>query len=63
MMNESIEPKKRGRPKLAPKDVKDNYVPMRLNNEDFAAFTEAAQRKGQTLSEWMRLVLRKAAKK
>lgn len=62
-MNESTETKKRGRPKLASKDVKDNYVPIRLNNEDFAAFTDAAQRKGQTLSEWMRLTLRKAAKR
>jgi predicted HicB family RNase H-like nuclease len=36
---------------------------MRLNNEDFAVFTKAAQKSGQSLSEWIRLTLRKAAEK
>ncbi len=62
-MNEQTEIKKPGRPRLAKEHVKDNYVPMRLNNEDFAKFAKAAQKSGQSLSEWIRLTLRKAVER
>ena len=52
--------KKRGRPKLPKEHVKGKYVPMRLKDEDFKAFTKAAKASKKSLSEWMRDTLRKA---
>ena len=52
--------KKRGRPPLPKGHAKAKYVPMRLKDEDFKAFSKAAKASDQTLSEWMRNTLRKA---
>jgi len=55
-------PKKRGRPALPKKEVKDKYVPLRLTEADVKAFTKAAKRSGhKTLSGWIRHTLREAA--
>jgi uncharacterized protein (DUF1778 family) len=40
--------------------AKAKYVPMRLKEEDFKAFSKAAKANKQTLSEWMRATLRAA---
>jgi len=53
--------KKRGRPKLPKGHVKAKIVPMRLKDEDVKLFARAAKASKLTLSEWMRLTLRKAA--
>jgi predicted HicB family RNase H-like nuclease len=52
--------KKRGRPPLPKGHAKAKYVPMRLRDEDFKAFSKAAKASKQSLSEWMRVTLREA---
>jgi uncharacterized protein (DUF1778 family) len=59
-MSEQKKTKRRGRPPLPKGQAKAKYVPMRLKEEDFKAFTKAAKANKQTLSEWMRSTLRKA---
>jgi hypothetical protein len=53
-------PKKRGRPPLAKGQVKAKIVPMRLQDTDVKLFERAAKASQLTLSEWMRVTLRKA---
>ena len=52
--------KKRGRPKVAKDQAHSRQVIMRIKDEDFKAFSQAADKKNQTLSEWMRETLRNA---
>jgi hypothetical protein len=59
-MSSKPKPKKRGRPPLAKGQVKAKIVPMRLRNADVKLFERAAKSSNLTLSEWMRVTLRKA---
>jgi hypothetical protein len=53
--------KKRGRPPLPKGHAKGKYVPVRLTDEDFKAFSKAAKAsEHKTLSGWIRHVLREA---
>ena len=56
--------KRRGRPPLPDGHVKGKYVPVRLSDEDLELFTKAMEKSEcSTLSGWIRLTLRKAAKR
>ena len=53
---------KMGRPKLPKGHAKGKIVPVRLNDEELKLFTKAADKsEHQTLSAWIRAVLRQAA--
>jgi uncharacterized protein (DUF1778 family) len=54
-------PKKIGRPKLTKEEMKTKIVPVRFDPEDFKIVTAAAKAENQTLSAWIRHVLRTAA--
>jgi hypothetical protein len=62
-MSKSTKLVKRGRPPLPKKEAKGKYVPLRLSEADYKAFTKAMKASPQnTLSGWMRETLREAAK-
>jgi len=50
-----------GRPSLPKGEVKGNVTPVRLKDDERAAFERAAQKAGLSLSEWIRQTLRLAA--
>ena len=52
--------KRRGRPRVAKEHAHSRQVIVRIKNEDYKAFSEAAAKNKQTLSEWMRATLRGA---
>ncbi len=52
---------KRGRPTLPKGEAKGKYVPLRLNEADYKAFTKAMKKSDhKTLSGWIRYTLREA---
>jgi uncharacterized protein (DUF1778 family) len=55
--------KKRGRPKLPPDSIKQEYMELRLDTAEKRAFRDAANLAGMALSVWVRERLRKAARK
>ena len=55
--------KRMGRPPLPPDAAKNEVFQMRLTAAERAAYQRAADRAGQTLSEWIRDRLGKAAKR
>ena len=60
-----MEKKKRGpgRPSLGPDGVKTKRVPIDAPETDIDDFREAAMVEGMRLSEWGRLVLKRAARR
>lgn len=48
---------------MAKEHVHSNMVPIRLKNEDYKLFQQAAKANKQTLSEWIRAVLRNSIQK
>lgn len=54
-------PKKVGRPKLPKGHAKGRVLGLRLTDEEIKIFTTAAKANKQTVSEWMRRTLGKAA--
>ena len=62
-MNESTEPKKRGRPFLPEGEARTKYVPVRFSDAELKAFTKAAAKSPhKTLSAWIRHTLSDAVK-
>jgi len=60
-MPKQPKPKKPGRPKLGKGETKGKIVPVRFDPDDFNLVTSAARAANQTLSAWIRHVLRTAA--
>lgn len=54
---------KAGRPKKDPDAVKTEWIEMRVEKSEKDAFRDAAEAAGMALSVWIRLTLRKAAKR
>jgi predicted HicB family RNase H-like nuclease len=52
--------KKMGRPLLPKGKVRDKIVALRLQPEERTAFEKAAQKRGLSLSDWIRQILNSA---
>jgi hypothetical protein len=53
-------PKKVGRPKLPKGEAKGRIVPVRFSASEIRAIESAARVNGQSVSEWVRSILRNA---
>lgn len=58
-----MEKPRRGRPPKTPDELRSGVYQLRLTEAEREAYEAAAQSAGETLSEWMRGVLTRAAKR
>lgn len=58
-----MEKRARGRPKKSPRDAKSLPVQIRVNEAEKAAFNDAAELAGLSLSSWIRERLRSSSRK
>jgi uncharacterized protein (DUF1778 family) len=58
-----MEKRKRGRPPKDPEALRGEVYQLRLTDAEREAYSGAAEAAGQKLSEWMRAVLTRAAKR
>jgi predicted DNA binding CopG/RHH family protein len=49
-----VEKRKPGRPKLAAEHAKGKIVPVRFAESEIEAILKAAEKQGQTVSQWIR---------
>jgi uncharacterized protein (DUF1778 family) len=55
--------KKMGRPKKRPEESKTDWIEVRCEESEKAAFRQAAEAQGLALSAWIRQALRRTARK